>query len=976
MPCLKSVNWISTALLLSLTSPFLLPETLAIAGSFDVEIIIPGDSVEQLQKRLERLHHTLEAYRKSGDYESEANTLNQMGEVYTDLKKFQTAIKLHQQAIAIYQQIGDRKGEVETLGYIGNSLFKSGRYQQVEALLRRQLENFKQADEPESEQALLEMMRRYLKNRWGLTAACNGAQDQDIQQRFMYGKISWQEILDISQLNLFISELVGTPQFDKCFGHQAILHGIGWAYRNLGEYSKALDFYQQSLAFSRQSTDKFREAFVMIDIGLLYNDLAQHEKALETIQQSLYVGEEICKCMALSKMGLVYKELKQYDKALRVLQEALKLPDPSEEHNILNYTGSVYFELGQHLKAIEYYQKALKKPPIAGEYGEKGFILNNIGTAYSRLGEHDKAFTAYQEALALFRELNEHPGQRVTLNNIGLLFEKKNRPELAIVFYKQAVNVTENIRLGLREMTRKEQEAYTQTVADTYRRLANLLLSQGRLLEAQQVLELLKIQELRDFTRNARAGGDSNGIALANIETDILKKYDSLITFGQTVYDCEQKKCVQLSQLRDQLDALTDKFNQESNAFRKTLRDRLATDPGLLEPEALRDTASKIVSAESGTVLIYPLVLEDKVRILLATRAGEKGVVFRTVETKVKQRQLWDIVMKYREQLKTPLSKVSDVKATSQQLYDWLIKPLEPELSNPNVRRLVFSLDRSTRYIPMAALFDAKTQKHLIERYAISTILSAKFTDVLDRLPANKQETRVLAMGVSKAFPGFSALENVPIELASIVEQQGRDQQGVYPGLEFLNEAFNFRALRDNLAGNKVLHIATHGKFESGRPEDSFLLLGTGDRFSVEQIQKLQNYMADIHLVVLSACETALGGPDHNGIEMSGISYYFLSNGAKAVMASLWLVNDGSTSLLMQQFYKNLAAGTMTKAEALQQAQLSLLQGKVTAKDTPQRSDAYVTLDPALGAQLPRSRTPDFSHPYYWAPFILIGNSL
>jgi CHAT domain-containing protein len=134
--------------------------------------------------------------------------------------------------------------------------------------------------------------------------------------------------------------------------------------------------------------------------------------------------------------------------------------------------------------------------------------------------------------------------------------------------------------------------------------------------------------------------------------------------------------------------------------------------------------------------------------------------------------------------------------------------------------------------------------------------------------------------------------------------------------------------------------------------------------------------MADIHLVVLSACETALGGPDQNGIEMSGISYYFLSNGAKAVMAFLWLVNDGSTSLLMQQFYKNLASGTMTKAEALQQAQLSLLQGKVTAKDAPQWRNGDVTLELKPGAQLPRSRTTDFSHPYYWAPFILIGNSL
>jgi CHAT domain-containing protein len=133
-----------------------------------------------------------------------------------------------------------------------------------------------------------------------------------------------------------------------------------------------------------------------------------------------------------------------------------------------------------------------------------------------------------------------------------------------------------------------------------------------------------------------------------------------------------------------------------------------------------------------------------------------------------------------------------------------------------------------------------------------------------------------------------------------------------------------------------------------------------------------------LQLVALSACETALGGTGQDGTEIAGISFYFLNNGAKAVMASLWAVNDGSTSLLMQQFYKNLATSQqpITKAEALRQAQLSLLTKQVSAKDAPQRGDGDVFLDPKSGAQLPRSRTPDFSHPYYWAPFILIGNSL
>ncbi len=778
--------------------------------------------------------------------------------------------------------------------------------------------------------------------------------------------------------------------------------GLATEYRGLGDYAKAISYSESGLQIAKQINNHKAVLEFALKTSRYYSYLSDWKKALASYMEGIeyhrqHPSREFAFRFArlLHGAGDAHRKLNNRTQALDFYQQAYVVwseqTDDSEGRFVKdNDTGAdtggesladklteLYIESGNYEKAIETALAILNWRRKEGmNYMFERSALQYLGIAYQRSGNSTKATEIFEQLLAQSQLKGDRSSQIDALNGLASLKSVQNNPELAIVFYKQSVNAIETVRQDLRQLPKEQQEAYTRKVEDTYRRLADLLLSQGRLLEAQQVLELLKIQELRDFTRNARAGGDSNGIALANIESDILKKYDSLIAFGQTVYDCEQKKCAQLSQLRDQLDALTEKFNQEASTFRKTLRDRLATDPASLEPEALRNTASKIVSAESGTVLIYPLVLEDKVRILLATRAGEKGVIFRTVETNVNQRQLWDTVMKYREQLKTPLSKVTDVKATSQQLYDWLIKPLEPELSNPNVRRLVFSLDRSTRYIPMAALFDAKTQKHLIERYAISTILSAELTDVRDRLPTNKQETRVLAMGVSKAFPGFSALENVPIELASIVEQQGRDRQGVYPGLEFLDESFNFRALRDNLAGNKVLHIATHGKFEAGRPEDSFLLLGTGDRFSVEQIQKLQNYMADIHLVVLSACETALGGPNHNGIEMSGISYYFLSNGAKAVMASLWLVNDGSTSLLMQQFYKNLASGTMTKAEALQQAQLSLRQGKVTAKDAPQRRNGDVTLELKPGAQLPRSRTTDFSHPYYWAPFILFGNSL
>ncbi|MBD2579400.1 CHAT domain-containing protein [Oscillatoria sp. FACHB-1406] len=202
-------------------------------------------------------------------------------------------------------------------------------------------------------------------------------------------------------------------------------------------------------------------------------------------------------------------------------------------------------------------------------------------------------------------------------------------------------------------------------------------------------------------------------------------------------------------------------------------------------------------------------------------------------------------------------------------------------------------------------------------------------------------------MGLSKSVSGFNSLPNVPDELDGIVKTDDNDSKGVYAGSEYLNEAFDFRTLRNNLRGHQILHIATHGNFQPGRPEDSYLLLGTGDKLAIPEIAKLPA-LNDLHLVTLSACETALGGEGNDGVEINSISYYFLNQGAKAVLASLWLVNDASTAQLMQDFYQNLSQEMpITKAEALRQAQLKMLYSKASL---------------------------NFSHPYYWSAFILIGN--
>ena len=316
---------------------------------------------------------------------------------------------------------------------------------------------------------------------------------------------------------------------------------------------------------------------------------------------------------------------------------------------------------------------------------------------------------------------------------------------------------------------------------------------------------------------------------------------------------------------------------------------------------------------------------------------------------------------------------IAKIKPVSQKLYNWLIKPLEGELKENKVKNLVFALDRVTRYLPMSALYDGK--QYLIENYTIHNVLSSDLANTSARLPTKIEDTKILAMGVSEAVGGFSALKNVPIEVDNIVRSSKRDK-GVYPGKEYLNESFDYKTLRDNLTGNNILHLATHGKFVPGKRKSSYLLLGNGDKLAIPKIQTLAG-LSNINLVVLSACQTALASSHQDGVEIASLAYSFMNKGAKSVIASLWQVADNSTSTLMQNFYNNLANNKqkMTKAEAMRLAQLQLLYNKDVTVDDIKRGDDVI-FDSGLPSSDEESEPKSFAHPYYWAPFVLIGNGL
>ena len=599
--------------------------------------------------------------------------------------------------------------------------------------------------------------------------------------------------------------------------------------------------------------------------------------------------------------------------------------------------------------------------------------MNNLGNVYSSLGENQKAIEYYNQSLPISRAVGARSGEATTLSNLGAILSSEKQPELAIVFYKQSVSVYETIRADNRTLPREQQESYTKTVSNTYRNLADLLIQQRRLAEAQAVLELLKLQELRNYTRDPSAAIKGSGISLARIEqaalTEILKTFNTIGNFTQQLQDCEKTNCPTLKKLEAQRDNLNNAIQKELKTQRKLLAHHYATEGATLTPEKLNSEAQRIVQ-NPGTVLIYPLILQDKIQFLLAFKANDGSVIFRPFETPIAATQLTNTIIEFRKQLENP-GDLKTLQATSQTLYNALIKPLEPELKAANIKHLVFAPDSTIRYIPLAALHDG--QQYLIQRYSISTITAASQTNTTEPsprpIPGQKQ---LLAMGADH-FPNtkYSNLLNVPIEIDSITATDKPGDRGIYPGTEVLNQAFSFDTIRETLKGQtySILHLATHGAFIAGNVEESYIVPGSGPNLTGDRIDALANSngFKNLHLVVLSACQTGVGDRASDGMEIPGISHFFLKNNVKSVLASLWNVNDASTSLFMQQFYQNLAQG-MTKAQALQKIQTEFLNSKLTTNNIPRAGGRR-----SIPGQLP----PDsLAHPYYWAPFILIGNSL
>ncbi|MBP0016324.1 MAG: CHAT domain-containing protein [Cyanobacteria bacterium SBLK] len=372
-----------------------------------------------------------------------------------------------------------------------------------------------------------------------------------------------------------------------------------------------------------------------------------------------------------------------------------------------------------------------------------------------------------------------------------------------------------------------------------------------------------------------------------------------------------------------------------------------------ISARSIRETL-KTIERETGTraVIIYMYSLPDAVQLVLV-RPVEPPLL--AVVPDVTPQKLANELYDLQSTLLNPVRK--DYLRPAQQFYQWAIAPLEAELELLNIDTLVFSMGAGLRSLPLAVLHDG--ERFLIEKYSLGSIPSMSLTDTHYQ---NLQDSQILAMGASQ-FPqtSLSPLPAVPIELSTVTQSLGQKTF-------FLNEEFTLDALKSQRQRDRfdIIHVASHAAFQAHQSTDAYIQFW-GEKVGLDGLREVQWYGNPmVELLVLSACETAIDDP----FAELGFAGLAVRAGVKSAIASFWQVNDIGTLALMGEFYEQLQREDINiKAEALRQAQLALLQGRVQGKAGSIQGASNIPLPPEL-TDIPT----DFSHPYYWAGFTLIGS--
>ncbi len=819
--------------------------------------------------------------------------LAQQGKTLYETGQFADAAKVWEQAAQVYKSFGDRKNLAKTLSFISLAYQKLGQWEKANAAIASSLQLLKDDGLDTKDSKLI--LAQSLNTQGHLQLALGQAE---------LALTTWQQ---------------ATATYAAAGNDAGITGSLinqAQALQNLGFYQRASKTLTQIEQTLQNQPDSLLKATGLRSLGnalFVVGDLEQSQKVL---QQSLKIALSLESPQetgaVLISLGNTAKAQQDYPAALKFYQQASLEPiSPTTRIQVQLNQLSLLLETKSSSNAQELWPQIQSEIVNLPPSRTAVYAWINFAQSLIRLKQTSPASppswteigqllaTAVQQA----KSIKDPRAEAYALGHLGGLYEQTQQWSSAQDLSQQALNIASSIKAS--------------DIAYRWQwQLGRILKAQGNISEAIASYTSA-VDTLQSLRRDLVA---INSDIQFSFRESVEPVYRELVELRLRQKGTTQPSQEDIKQARQTIESL--QLAELENFFRSAC----------LETKVEIDL---VVDSENSTAaVIYAIILQQQLEIIIKLPHQEK---LRHYTIPIPQNQVESTIASLQEDLRD-VTRTSRVKKQSQQLYDWLIRPAEAELANSGIKSLVFVLDGALRNIPMAVLYDHLQQKYLVEKYAIALTPGLQ---LVAPEPLQGLQLNVLTAGAGekRSINGeeFSQLENVERELTGI-------RSVVSKSKELFNRKFTEINLDKEIKSDSfsVVHLATHGEFSSD-PEKTFIV--TWDRLL--KAKDFDNLLRNtgiskpsaIELLVLSACQTAQGDK-RAALGLAGIA---VRAGARSTLATLWSIDDQSTTELMIQFYQELKTG-VSKAQALQRAQLSMLKHE--------------------------------KRPYFWAPYILVGNWL
>ncbi|HBE51225.1 MAG TPA: hypothetical protein DDW76_21235 [Cyanobacteria bacterium UBA11369] len=844
---------------------------------------------------------------------TDARSLLQQGRAGADAGRFSEAARLWQQAASEYRQQGNKLQEAMSLSYLSFAYLQLGQLSQaIEAMQQSKTLLQQASNQPGSTVILAQAL-----NTEGSIQLAMGRTEAALQ--------TWEKAAKTYDLA------------EDEVGKLGAIINQSQALQTLGLYRRAQALLEQVNQQLQSQSDTLIKATGLRSLGVALQVVGNLEQSQAVLQQSLAIaqklGSDAAKSAALFSLGNTARAQDNFDGAIEYYrQAAAKATTPLDKIEALlsQLRTRVQQEQWEAAKALvpEIKQAIANLPPSRMSV----YAVVNFAQSWIKIALLSQNYgVGFTNQSVESRDISLGPPQSASPNY-----------QLPITNYQEIAKLLAKAIQQAKQLNDKRAEAYALgELGKVYQLTGQLAEAQSLTEQALLIANGISAEEIAaqmqaQLGKILTSRGDNNGAIAAY--TDAVKTLNTIrrdlvamnpeVQFSfldsvEPVYrelvdlllQSPQNREVEPKNLKQALDVIEGlQLAELDNFFRQACLDAKPQQIDKIDPTA---------------AVIYPMILKDRIEVILSL----PGKPLRNYKTYLPEAEIESNLKKLRGFLSLSAAKPEHLSLYGT-LYDWLIKPAQTEIAETGVKTLVFAINGSLRNLPMAALYDG--QQYLIEKYGIAFAPSLQ---LLDPHPLATRQLKTLIGGLSEARQGFIALPGVQSEVDLITRKVASEV--------LLNQKFTSDSLKQNLSDTKtpVLHLATHGQFSS-KIEDTFILTWDG-KLTVAELEEVigsrnETISDPIELLVLSACQTAKG--DNRAV--LGLAGLAVKSGARSTMATLWSVNDESTADFMAEFYKQLAKPGIAKSEALREAQLFLL------------------------------KQPKYNHPFYWAPFVLVGNWL